>query len=251
MIEAAVVAGLCSMGLTPVRIGVVPTPAVALMTRETGAAFGLMVTASHNKYEDNGLKLFSPDGVKFTDEVEEALETAMFDAFEAGVAGREVTFQEYFVQLRHSVPVSALRFDGATEATASPAARAALADAAVVVIAPSNPLVSIGPVRALPGVDDLLAARRASVVAVSPIVGGAALKGPADRMMAELGHEPSVVGVARLYAPIASALVIDPVDAHLADAVAAEGIRPVVQPSVMADPVVAADLARATLAAAT
>ena len=168
-----------------------------------------------------------------------------------GVAGREVTFQEYFVQLRHSVPVSALRFDGATEATASPAARAALADAAVVVIAPSNPLVSIGPVRALPGVDDLLAARRASVVAVSPIVGGAALKGPADRMMAELGHEPSVVGVARLYAPIASALVIDPVDAHLADAVAAEGIRPVVQPSVMADPVVAADLARATLAAAT
>ncbi|MEZ6011676.1 MAG: phosphoglucosamine mutase [Hyphomonas sp.] len=82
MIEAAVVAGLCSMGLTPVRIGVVPTPAVALMTRETGAAFGLMVTASHNKYEDNGLKLFSPDGVKFTDEVEEALETAMFDAFE-------------------------------------------------------------------------------------------------------------------------------------------------------------------------
>jgi phosphoglucosamine mutase len=86
MIEAALVAGLASMGLTPVCVGVVPTPAVALLTRETGAAFGVMVTASHNKYQDNGLKLFSPDGVKFTDEVEEQLETAMFDAFEGSYA---------------------------------------------------------------------------------------------------------------------------------------------------------------------
>jgi len=162
---------------------------------------------------------------------------------------REVTFQEYFVQLRHSVPVAAVRFAGAAQANLSPTARTAIADADVVVIAPSNPLVSIGPIRALAGVDDLLAGRRDSVVAVSPIVGGAALKGPADRMLVELGHEPSVVGVARLYAPIATALVIDPVDAHLADAVAAEGIRPVVQPSIMADPSVAAALAAATLAA--
>jgi phosphoglucosamine mutase len=89
MLEAALVAGLASMGLTPVCIGVVPTPAVALLTRETGAAFGVMVTASHNKYQDNGLKLFSPDGVKFTDEVEEQLETAMFDAFEGSYAAPE------------------------------------------------------------------------------------------------------------------------------------------------------------------
>jgi len=86
MIEAALIAGLASMGLTPVRIGVVPTPAVAMMTRETGAAFGVMVTASHNKYIDNGLKLFSPEGLKFTDEVEERLEEAMFDAFEGAYA---------------------------------------------------------------------------------------------------------------------------------------------------------------------
>ena len=86
MIEAALVAGLSSMGLTPVCVGVVPTPAVALLTRETGAAFGVMVTASHNKFQDNGLKLFSPEGIKFTDDVEEALETAMFDAFEGGYA---------------------------------------------------------------------------------------------------------------------------------------------------------------------
>ena len=86
MIEAALVAGLSSMGLTPVCAGVVPTPAVALLTREMGAAFGMMVTASHNKFQDNGLKLFSPEGVKFTDTVEEDLETAMFDAFEGSYA---------------------------------------------------------------------------------------------------------------------------------------------------------------------
>ncbi|MFT3853015.1 MAG: hypothetical protein QM733_09780 [Ilumatobacteraceae bacterium] len=77
-----------------------------------------------------------------------------------------------------------------------------------------------------------------------------ALKGPADRMIVELGHEASVVGVARLYAPIARALVIDPVDADLADAVAAEGIEPIVVASIMSTPEVAAELARATLAAA-
>jgi phosphoglucosamine mutase len=87
MIEAALVAGLTSLGVKPVRLGVVPTPAVALITRETGAALGFMVSASHNKYEDNGLKLFSPDGVKFTDEVEEALEAAMAVAFEGSYAG--------------------------------------------------------------------------------------------------------------------------------------------------------------------
>ena len=115
-------------------------------------------------------------------------------------------------------------------------------------LAPSNPIVSIGPIRALHGVDALLAARRSSVVAVSPIVGGAALKGPADRMLSELGHEPSVVGVARLYAPIAGTLVIDPVDAHLADAVEAQGMRAVVTPSVMSTPEIGAELARVALA---
>ncbi len=119
-----------------------------------------------------------------------------------------------------------------------------------VLIAPSNPIVSIGPIRALGGVDALLAARRSSVVAISPIVGGAALKGPADRMMSELGHAPSVVGVARLYAPIAGTLVIDPIDAHLADAVEAEGMRAVVTPSVMSSPAVGAELARVALRAA-
>lgn len=86
MIEAALIAGLTSMGVKPVRLGVVPTPAVALIARETGAALGFMVSASHNKYEDNGLKLFSPEGVKFTDEVEETLEAAMAAAFDGDYA---------------------------------------------------------------------------------------------------------------------------------------------------------------------
>ena len=162
--------------------------------------------------------------------------------------GDDVSFQDYFVRLRHSVPVAGVSFDGAAEL--SSAADDSLRTADVVVVAPSNPIVSIGPIRQLPGVDGLLAARRQQVVAVSPIVGGAALKGPADRMLAELGVEPSVVGVARLYAPIAAALVIDPVDAELADAVAAEGIRPVVHPSIMATQPAAESLARATLSAA-
>lgn len=164
--------------------------------------------------------------------------------------GGDVSFQEYFVKLRHSVPVSAVRFEGADRAGLTPGLDQVLGAAECVVIAPSNPLVSIGPIRALPGVDSMLGARRSSVVAISPIVGGAALKGPADRMLRELGHEPSVVGVARLYAPIAGSLVIDPVDAHLAEAVEAEGIRAVITPSVMNSPEIGSVLARAALQAA-
>ena len=121
----------------------------------------------------------------------------------------EITFQEYFVGRHHDVPISAVRFAGAATAPLGPGVADALRSAEVVVIAPSNPIVSIGPIRALAGMDDALAGRRDTVVAVSPIVAGTALKGPADRMLAELGHEASVVGVARLYAPICGCLVID------------------------------------------
>ena len=154
------------------------------------------------------------------------------------------------MRLHHGVPVAAVQIrigDGPPDDAGhwTPSSRSH-----VVVVAPSNPLVSIGPIRALPGIDELLVERRDSVVAVSPIVGGAALKGPADRMLVELGHEPSVVGVARLYAPIAAALVIDPVDADQAAAVEAAGMRPVVVPSIMRDEPTSMALARATLNAA-
>lgn len=167
------------------------------------------------------------------------------DGDEAGV---EIGFQEYFVQRQHGVPVSAVRFDGADATSPGPAVLAALADADRVVLAPSNPIVSIDPVLAVPGIREALIARRADTVAVSPIVAGSALKGPADRLLVELGHEATVVGVARLYAPLAEALVIDHADADLADDVAAEGIRPILAESIMRTPDVAAALARTVLA---
>lgn len=160
----------------------------------------------------------------------------------------EVSFQEYFVHRRHGVPVRAVRFDGAEASRPGPGVLEAVAGARRVVIAPSNPVISIDPVLAVPGVREAIEARRADTVAVSPIVAGSALKGPADRLLAELGHEASVVGIARLYAPLAATLVIDEADAHLADAVAAEGVTPVVTPTVMRTPELAAALARTVLA---
>jgi LPPG:FO 2-phospho-L-lactate transferase len=162
-------------------------------------------------------------------------------------AGSEVAFQDYFVRLQHSVPVSGVRFSGASSASPAPGVLAALDAADTVVVAPSNPIVSIGPVMAVPGVLDVVAARRTSVVAVSPLVGGRALKGPADRLMRELGHEDSVVGVARLYAPHVGTLVIDVADAGLAGAVEAEGLRCVVTDTIMRDPAAAADLCQVAL----
>ncbi len=163
-------------------------------------------------------------------------------------SGQQVTFQDYFVRLRHAVAVAGISFEHSS-ARLTESARAAITGADVIIIAPSNPLVSIAPIRALPEVDRLLAERRHRVVAISPIVGGAALKGPADRMLHELGIEPSVVGVARLYAPIAAVLVVDPVDAHLASAVELVGPRCVVEPSIMFDIDRARALALACIAA--
>jgi LPPG:FO 2-phospho-L-lactate transferase len=160
----------------------------------------------------------------------------------------ELGFQEYFVRERHSVVVSAVRFDGVESAVAAAGVLDSLADAERVVIAPSNPIVSIGPVVAVPGVRDALARRRDDVVAISPIVAGAALKGPADRLLVELGHESSVAGVARLYRDIAGTLVVDEADAGLATAVEREGMRCVVAPTVMHGPAEAAALAKVTLA---
>ena len=159
----------------------------------------------------------------------------------------EIGFQEYFVRRRHDVAVTAIRFAGADAAAPGPGVLDAIGRADAVVIAPSNPLVSIAPVLAVPGVRDAVAARRERTVAVSPIVAGAALKGPADRMLRELGHESSVVGVARLYRDLAATLVVDTADAASAPAVEAEGMRCVVAPTVMRDPATAAALARTVL----
>jgi len=163
-------------------------------------------------------------------------------------SGLEVTFQEYFVQRRHSVPVRSVRFDGGAAAVPGPEVVRSIAEAEQLVIAPSNPIVSIDPLLAVPGLADAVQARRENTVAVSPIVAGAALKGPADRLLRELGHEATVVGIARLYAPLAATLVIDEADAALSASVEAEGIRAVVAPTIMSTPDRAAALARVILA---
>jgi LPPG:FO 2-phospho-L-lactate transferase len=164
-----------------------------------------------------------------------------------GRAGTEVAFQDYFVRLHHDVAVGAVRFAGAESAHPTPAVLAALTEAKQIIVCPSNPIVSIGPLLAIPGMLDILTARRGDVIAVSPIVAGAALKGPADRLMAELGTEPSVVGVAQLYAPWVSTLVIDEADRARAAAVEAEGVRCVVAPTIMDSPERAAAVARAVI----
>jgi LPPG:FO 2-phospho-L-lactate transferase len=159
----------------------------------------------------------------------------------------EVGFQDYFVGRRHDVPVQAVRLAGVEDAQAAPGVLAAIAGADGILICPSNPIVSVGPVLATGGIGAAVEARRERAVAVSPIVAGKALKGPADHMLTELGHESSVVGVARLWAPYAATLVIDEADAALADQVSAAGMRPVVTSTVMSGPAEAANLARAVL----
>jgi LPPG:FO 2-phospho-L-lactate transferase len=163
------------------------------------------------------------------------------------VDGPEVAFQEYFVRLRHDVAVSNVRFDGSADARPAPGVLEALSDSDVIVVCPSNPVVSIDPLLAVPGILDALVARRQDIVGVSPIVAGAALKGPADRLLAELGFEPSVVGVAKWYAPWVGTLVIDEADAELAPAVEAEGLRCRVTNTVMSTVERSANLARTVL----
>ncbi|MGI8684696.1 MAG: 2-phospho-L-lactate transferase [Acidimicrobiales bacterium] len=183
-------------------------------------------------------------GVHLLPMSDDRVETRITVAGPAVGTSVEIGFQEWFVGRRHAVPVERVRFRGADEARPAPGVLAAIAAADTVVICPSNPLVSIGPILAVPGVADAVRARRDDVVAVSPIVAGAALRGPADSLLRDLGHESSVVGVARLYAPLAATLVVDDADAELAPGVEAAGMRCVVAPTVMRGRAEAATLGR-------
>jgi LPPG:FO 2-phospho-L-lactate transferase len=168
---------------------------------------------------------------------------------DAGGSPRDLAMQEWFVRERCTPAVRAVTFAGAADATPAPGVLDALDAAETIVICPSNPVISIGPILAVPGSRDRLLARRDRVVGVSPIVGGAPVKGPADRLMNPLGIEVSSVGVARAYREICATLVIDTVDADDAGRVAAEGVRPVVTDTMMRDVGVAAALARTTIGA--
>jgi len=155
-------------------------------------------------------------------------------------------FQDYFVRLRQEPEVRGVSFEG--EARATDAVLAAIDGARLIVIGPSNPIVSIGPILALPGIEESLQAADAPCVAVSPIIAGKALKGPADRMLASLGHESTALGVARLYDGLVREFVIDEADAALAPEIESQTAMSVtVLPTVMRTEDDRASLARSLL----
>jgi len=167
-----------------------------------------------------------------------------------GPAGPEdLGFQEWWVGRQARDPVRRVRFEGVERATAAPGVLEAIAAASGVVLCPSNPVVSIAPILAVPGVRDAILAAPCRVVAVTPIIGGAPVRGMADRLLPAWGAEVSARGVAGLYAGLADAFVLDAVDAGQARDVADLGLEPVVVPTLMRTVEDAAALAKAALAA--
>jgi LPPG:FO 2-phospho-L-lactate transferase len=159
----------------------------------------------------------------------------------------ELDFQTWYVRRRHADAVRGLRFDGAEDSRPAPGVLAALAAADAVLVAPSNPFISIDPILAVPGVRAAVAARRGEVVAISPIVAGEAVRGPAAAMLRSLGHEAGPSAVAAHYAGLAGTLVLDRRDAAAEEAVAATGVRPVVADTIMDGHAGRRRLARAAL----
>src|SRR5712692_9524037 len=142
-------------------------------------------------------------------------------------------FQEYLVKRRTEPVVRGIRFAGVESAKPAPGVLEAIRDADRIVICPSNPLISIGPILAVPQVRDQLRAHKEKVFAVCPIVGGKSLKGPSDKMLAQLGHDSTALGVAKLYAEFTNTFVIDPEDKAQAASIAALGMKVVTLPTVM------------------
>jgi LPPG:FO 2-phospho-L-lactate transferase len=158
-------------------------------------------------------------------------------------------FQEYLVKRRAAPVVRGIRFDGVESAQPAPGVLDAIRKAERILICPSNPLISIGPILAVHGVREALRERKKDVMAVCPIVGGESLKGPSDKMLAQLGYEPSASGVAKLYADFTSTFVIDPIDEPQSEAIQALGMQVQVVPTVMKTRLQKRKLARALLSA--
>lgn len=148
----------------------------------------------------------------------------------------ELDFQTYFVRRGHRDPVRGIRFAGVEEARPTPEVLEALDRAGILVLGPSNPFVSIGPILAVPGIREAIRSSPARKVAISPLVAGRALKGPAEGMMRDLGHRPDAVGVAALYRDLVGVFVLDTADAELAPEVERMGLRAVVAETVMRTP---------------
>ena len=163
------------------------------------------------------------------------------------MAHRTLDFQTYFVKERTRPEVAEIMFSGIAEAVPGPGVLRALQEADRIVMCPSNPIVSIGPILGLPGVRDALRSHP-RVVAVSPIVRGAALKGPADRMLTSLGSDSSASGVARLYSDFVNLFVVDRTDEQEVGKVEALGVRAAALDTIMTDQEASETLGRSLLA---
>jgi LPPG:FO 2-phospho-L-lactate transferase len=149
--------------------------------------------------------------------------------------GGRLEFQEYFVRRGQRDEVLGVELRGIDEARVPDAVSEALAEAGIIVVCPSNPVVSVGPILAVPGMREALKSSSAPKVAVSPIVGGRALKGPADRMLASLGHEVSATGVAGIYEGILDGMVVDRQDEGERTGIEAVGMSVLVTGAIMRD----------------
>jgi len=156
-------------------------------------------------------------------------------------------FQEYLVKRRTEPVVKGIRFEGVESAQPAPGVLEAIREADRILICPSNPLISIGPILAVPQIRDELRAHKQKVFAVCPIVGGKSLKGPSDKMLAQLGHQPTAPGVAKLYDDFTGTFVIDPADKSQSAAITALGMKVSILPTVMKTLTQKRKLARALL----
>src|SRR5664279_4845746 len=154
-----------------------------------------------------------------------------------------LTFQEYFVRERHQVDVTAVRFEGASQARPAPGVLESIVAAEVIIFAPSNPVTSIGPILAVPGVREALRQTKAPVAAVSPIVGGAAVSGPAGVLMKMRGWPSTIAGVAQAYEDFLDVLVADQADAGEAKQITSETLRVLCTDTIMSSPERKRDLA--------
>jgi LPPG:FO 2-phospho-L-lactate transferase len=161
----------------------------------------------------------------------------------------ELEFQTYFVRRRARDRVLGVRFEGAARAAPAPGVIEAIEEARAVILCPSNPIISIGPILAVPGIRETLRQTHAPVAAISPIVGGRALKGPAARMMKSMGLRASALQVAELYRDIVDVFVLDWVDCAQAAAIEKLGMRAVVTGTIMKDPPAKRALAKTVLEA--
>ncbi len=230
---------------------------MAALGRETWFNLGDRDLATHlfrTERLDAGQRLS-----EVTDAIRRALgvRSRVLPASDSRVATRVLTpggwlgFQEFFVKEKARVEVLDVAYAGAEMASAAPGVLEAIRTATAVVICPSNPITSIGPILAVPGIGGALASTRARVLAISPIVGGAPVSGPAGKLMAAKGLPVSALGVARLYRPWLDVLVLDRRDEGLAPDVAALGIAPLVTGTIMTDRQTEASLARAVVDALT